>query len=113
MNHHGPNWGLKKAQSSGLVTAIEEVECEVDDVDECTLETALPTTSPHTCHPTARCINLDGAFECACASGYRAYYGVSGYHNETVARRLEPYATHARAFSPPRVIQPVPTLLYV
>ena len=33
-------------------------------------------------------INLDGAFECACASGYRAYYGVSGYHNETVARRL-------------------------
>ena len=58
------------------------------DVDECTLETALPTTSPHTCHPTARCINLDGAFECACASGYRAYYGVSGYHNETVARRL-------------------------
>ena len=58
------------------------------DVDECTLEAALPTTSPHTCHPTARCINLDGAFECACASGYRAYYGVSGYHNETVASRL-------------------------
>jgi len=58
------------------------------DVDECTLEAALPTASPHGCHPTARCINLDGAFDCACASGYRAYYGVSGYHNETVAWRL-------------------------
>lgn len=58
------------------------------DVDECTLEAALPTASPHGCHPTARCINLDGAFDCACASGYRAYYGVSGYHNEMVAWRL-------------------------
>ena len=40
------------------------------DVDECVLEAALPTASPHDCHADATCTNQYGYFNCSCDAGY-------------------------------------------
>ena len=65
------------------------------DVDECSITSALPTTSPHTCHPTTDCINTDGVsanethgYTCQCKTGYRAKVNASAedaqyWHNLT------------------------------